>query len=443
MRSLFWRVFAAFLLAIICVAVLSALLGRAFNGDRWIINHYPPMHNLAQEWTDVYEHKGERAAQRYLEIKRHRDHINVQVLDENDRYVVPGTFNRRAAAREAQHEGKDLPWRRVSEEYTSPLTGNAYLFIYRIPHNELFAWQRQAWLWPVSVTLLGLTILVIFSFLLTLSITKPLNSLRNAVHDLGLSAYQQHRLDKLAQRHDELGVLARDFNKMGSRVQELLDSQRQLLRDVSHELRSPLARLKIALALAERADDKQLETLWPRLEHECDRLEDLISEILVLARIDAEHGLPQPLDWLAMLNESQENAQLTHPEQTVELDISLPANEMYGWPVLIQRALENLVNNALRFNPEGEPLVIRLQPEHDGVSLTVLDRGPGVSEAELAQLGTPFFRAPQQQTPGYGLGLAITRRSVERHGGQLLLGNRPDGGFYAEMRLPRTLQPVD
>uniref|UniRef100_UPI002404EAD5 histidine kinase dimerization/phospho-acceptor domain-containing protein n=1 Tax=Pseudomonas viridiflava TaxID=33069 RepID=UPI002404EAD5 len=107
------------------------------------------------------------------------------------------------------------------------------------------------------------------------------------VHDLGQAAYQQHTLARLANRRDEFGVLAGDFNRMGERLQDLISSQRQLLRDVSHELRSPLARLRIALALAERAGPEERAKLWPRLERECDRLEALISEILALARMDA------------------------------------------------------------------------------------------------------------------------------------------------------------
>ncbi|WP_310887125.1 histidine kinase dimerization/phospho-acceptor domain-containing protein, partial [Pseudomonas syringae] len=115
------------------------------------------------------------------------------------------------------------------------------------------------------------------------------------------TSYQQHSLGQLANRRDEFGVLAKDFNRMGARLQSLIGSQRQLLRDVSHELRSPLARLRIALALAERAEPAEREKLWPRLGRECDRLEALISEILALARLDAELRGPEPVDLEALL----------------------------------------------------------------------------------------------------------------------------------------------
>lgn len=141
-----------------------------------------------------------------------------------------------------------FPWRQLSQEYVSPQSNHTYLFIYRIPHPELEAWHRGSLLWPLSALGIALVVLTLFSLLLTLSITRPLNRLRRAVHDLGQTAYQKDSLARLARRGDELGTLARDFNRMGERLQSLIGSQRQLLRDVSHELRSPLARLQIGRA---------------------------------------------------------------------------------------------------------------------------------------------------------------------------------------------------
>ena len=163
-------------------------------------------------------------------------------------------------------------------------------------------------------------VLTLFSLFVTLSITRPLSRLRGAVHDLGQTSYQQNSLARLAARRDEFGVLANDFNKMGARLQSLIGSQRQLLRDVSHELRSPLARLRIALALAERAEPEQRQALWPRLTRECDRLEDLISEILALARVDAEQSHAEPVDLNALLGSVRKDAQLSVPEQEIRLE---------------------------------------------------------------------------------------------------------------------------
>lgn len=441
MSSMFWRIFASFWLAVALVAGLSLLLGRALNQDSWIINQHPGLENLPERWSQRFETQGPQAAQDFLERRKQRFHIDIQVLDDNGQPLVRGTFPPRAAAFEArQRNERRLPWRRLTTEYSSPSSGQTYLFIYRIPHPELEAWHRGSLLWPLSALGIALVVLAGLSLLLTLSITRPLGRLRSAVHDLGQTVYQQHSLARLAGRRDELGVLARDFNRMGARLQGLIGSQRQLLRDVSHELRSPLARLRIALALAERAEPAERDKLWPRLGKECDRLEDLISEILALARLDAEPGSAQAIDLGQLLDALAEDARLSAPEQQLEISMDSRPMPLQGWPDMLGRALDNLLRNALRFNPLGQPIEIHVQRQAQQLLISVRDHGPGVPTEWLERLGEPFFRAPGQSAAGHGLGLAIARRAAERHGGQLLLANHPQGGFSATLVLP--LQPA-
>ncbi len=442
MRSLFWRILATFWSAIALVAGLAVLLGHALNQDSWILNRHPGVNGLAEVWTRVYERQGPITAQFLLERHRNRFGVDVQVLAENGQPIIRGTFPARAAAFEARQVHRDgrLPWRRLTSDYTSPDSGNTYLFIYRIPNQELQAWHRGSLFWPLSAIAIALVVLTGFSLLLTLSITRPLDRLRGAVHDLGQTTYQQNSLARLAKRRDELGVLANDFNRMGAHLQSLIGSQRQLLRDVSHELRSPLARLRIALALAERANPAEREVIWPRLAKECDRLEALISEILELARLDAEPGPPSPIDLRSMFTQLEDNARIVSPNQRIDGRVET-GTQLHGWPDMLERALDNLLRNALRFNPEGMPIQLRASSDEDYLLLSIRDHGPGVDEAHLAQLSEPFFRAPGQTTAGHGLGLAIARRAAERHGGELLLGNHPDGGFVASLRLPLRTPP--
>ncbi|MCP8466544.1 HAMP domain-containing histidine kinase [Pseudomonas sp. ZM23] len=438
MRSLFWRILAAFWLALLLVAGLSILLGRALNQDTWIIARYPGLHDLARQWTVLYETRGPEAAQSLLDTRRQQYELSVQVLDESGQRLVNGTYLPRPPRPHGGFDRESLPrfpWRQLSQEYTSSRTEQTYLFIYRIPHPALQAWHRGSLLWPLSALGIALVVLTVFSLLLTLSITRPLNRLRRAVHDLGQTSYQQDSLARLSRRGDELGVLARDFNRMGARLQRLIGSQRQLLRDVSHELRSPLARLRIALALAERAEPEQRAAMWPRLEQECDRLEALIGEILALARLDADPGPASRIELLPLLERLRGDAQLLGPEQHITLDVS-PELGLDGWQDMLERALDNLLRNALRFNPADKPLEIRARPDGERLHIDIRDHGPGASEEHLAHLGEPFFRAPNQSSPGHGLGLAIARRAIERHGGRLRLGNHPDGGFLASIDLP-------
>ncbi len=268
-------------------------------------------------------------------------------------------------------------------------------------------------------------VLTLFSLLVTLSITRPLSRLRGAVHDLGQTAYQQNSLAKLASRRDEFGVLAKDFNLMGARLQSLIGSQRQLLRDVSHELRSPLARLKIALALAERSSPEERERLWPRLTRECDRLD----------RVDADQASAEPVDLNQMLTSLQREALLGEPQHPMQLQAE-PELHLRGWPTMIERAVDNLLRNAQRFSPEGQAIEILARRQGERIEISVRDHGPGAEAEHLAQLGEPFFRAPGQSAAGHGLGLAIARRAAERHGGSLILANHPQGGFIATLDLP-------
>lgn len=442
MRSLFWRILATFWSAIALVAGLAMLLGHALNQDSWILNRHPGVNGLAEVWTKIYERQGPITAQFLLERHRSRFGVDVQVLAENGQPIIRGTFPARAAAFEARQAHRDgrLPWRRLTSDYTSPESGNTYLFIYRIPNQELQAWHRGSLFWPLSAIAIALVVLTGFSLLLTLSITRPLDRLRGAVHDLGQTTYQQNSLARLAKRRDELGVLANDFNRMGARLQSLIGSQRQLLRDVSHELRSPLARLRIALALAERATPAEREVIWPRLAKECDRLEALISEILELARLDAEPGPPISIDLRSMFDQLEDNARIVSPNQRIDSMVETDTR-FEGWPDMLERALDNLLRNALRFNPEGLPIELRASSDEHHLLLSIRDHGPGVDDAHLAQLSEPFFRAPGQTTAGHGLGLAIARRAAERHGGELLLDNHPDGGFVASLQLPLKMPP--
>jgi len=442
MRSLFWRVLAAFWLALMLVAGLFLLLGRALNNDTWIIAHHPGMQDLAARWTERYEARGALAAQPLLNENRDQYHVFVQVLDETGRHLSsrePPHPHHRPPLPPTELDKRPppprFPWRQLSQEYTSPGSGQTYFFIYRIPHEELREWRNDSLLWPLSALSIALVVLTLFSLLLTISITRPLNRLRRAVHDLGQTSYQQSSLARLANRRDELGVLARDFNRMGARLQRLIASQRQLLRDVSHELRSPLARLRIALALAERASPEERASLWPRLTQECDRLEALIGEILALARLDADPGAARPIDLGELVTRLRNDYNLSAPAREIRSELA-PGLALSGWPDMLERALDNLLRNALRFSPLDQPVEIRAERRGERLLLSVRDHGPGIAEEHLARLGEPFYRAPGQSAAGHGLGLAIARRAAERHNGQLLLANHPDGGFLATLDLP-------
>lgn len=436
MRSIFWRILGVLWLALILTGALTFLVTRLFNQDSWLLSQHPGLKNLSAQWLEHYSRAQLKPAQQVLQQARRAHHIDVQVFAEDGQMIAS---NGRMRGNERANEIEELhrsTWRRLTQEVSLNPEQNL-LFVYRMPPMEISKWQRSRITGPGAMLIIAVLVITLASLLLTLSITRPLTRLRNAVHELGETAYQQDSLARMARRRDEFGVLARDFNRMGQRLQGLLSSQRQLLRDVSHELRSPLARLQVGLALTERATEEKRKELWPRLRLECERLDSLIDEILTLARITREQPNPEQVQLLPLLTGLVEDARLLEPEQQIQLDC--PAGlELHTDARTLERVLDNLMRNALRFNPVGKAISLsaRMQPDGQGILLQIRDQGPGAPTDLLDRLAEPFVRAAGQSTNGYGLGLTIALRCVEQLKGRLELGNHIEGGFVASIHLP-------
>jgi signal transduction histidine kinase len=246
---------------------------------------------------------------------------------------------------------------------------------------------------------------------------------------------------------DELTTLGGDFDRMASRLQGVIDAQRRLLHDVSHELRSPLARLQAAVELIRQQPERAAEFVG-RIERDSQRIDALVGEILTLSRLDAGQGLGprEAVDLGELLPAIVDDARFEAggsdaPPPAFELDLPEPAPVVYGNPELLQRACENVVRNAVRHGRPAAsqaPGTIRIaaRSEAGGVCIEIADDGPGVPPAELSRLFDPFFRGGRGGAPGHGLGLAITRRVIEAHGGTVGAANRPQGGLLVTIRLP-------
>lgn len=433
MRSIFWRVLGAFWFALILTGILTFLATRLFNQDSWVLSQHPGLKDLAAQWLKHYSRAELAQAQEVLRKARHNYHIAVQVFAEDGQIIAANGWGRRRMNNMPEED--PASWRRLTQEVVLHSEQNL-LFVYRVPLAELSKWQISRGLGPVTTLLIAVLVITVVSLLLTFSITRPLRRLRHAVHELGETAYQQDSLAQMARRGDEFGVLAADFNRMGQRLQGMLNSQRQLLRDVSHELRSPLARLRVGLALAERGSPEKRQELWPRLNYECQRLDELIDEILALARVASEQPDLEPAWLLPLLSSLVEDAGLLAPEQQIQLHCPEQLVIHTDARILL-RALDNLLRNALRFNPAGQQIELTATQQPDQqVRLQVRDHGPGAPAELLTTLSEPFVRASGQAASGYGLGLTITLRCVEQLGGHLQLANHPDGGFVASISLP-------
>lgn len=236
---------------------------------------------------------------------------------------------------------------------------------------------------------------------------------------------------------DETDELARDFNRMAEQLQERIQAQRRLLADVSHELRSPLARLRVALALAQ--DDRAREKDYlQRIDMEAERLEDLIGQLL-----DSQSSTPEMdrlLDLVPLLDSVCRDARFegAQSERRVTWVTDLEQAPVASSGDLLRKAFENLLRNALQHTPERTPVHVSLARQGDEYLVTIQDSGPGVPPAELERIFDAFYRvddARQRETGGYGLGLSIARRAVLHHGGSIEAGNTMPG-LAVTVRLP-------
>lgn len=289
---------------------------------------------------------------------------------------------------------------------------------------------------PLPHILIGLVASLLTAAAIAGYVARPVRRLKNAFAAAGEGDLATRIGSSMGRRKDELADLGRDFDRMADRLQQQIESQKRLLHDVSHELRSPLARLHAAIGLARQQPERFEETMT-RLEREGQRMDLLVGELLTLARIDAgETGAMETIDLGELLAELSEDARFEARERGIGVELAAPqALPVRADPALLHRAIENVVRNALRHSPEGGTVRIETsRPAAGRCQIAILDRGPGVAEARLEEIFMPFRRG--SEGGGYGLGLAIARRIVEAAGGTITAANRAGGGFCVAVELP-------
>jgi two-component system, OmpR family, sensor histidine kinase CpxA len=283
----------------------------------------------------------------------------------------------------------------------------------------------------------------IISYLLARHLTAPIRQLQRAVQSMASGDLAARVKGKVGARRDELGELARDFNAMGDEIERLISAQKRMLGDVFHELRSPLARLQVALGLARKAAGQQCEKDHDRIEKEVVRMDELIGQVISLVRLEtAGKELDNSVVALgALLNEVVEDAQFEASSQHKQVLLEIKsAAEIQGDAELLHSALENVVRNAVAYTPEGSSVSVQLVEEGGQLVITVRDQGCGVDESSIGSLFDAFYRegdARDRDSGGYGLGLAIAQRAVLLHDGAIRARNHPDGGLEIEIRLPQ------
>lgn len=268
------------------------------------------------------------------------------------------------------------------------------------------------------------------------AIGRPVGELQTVVRELASGRVAARAPLSLTARRDELGALAVDFNQMAEQIAALLASRQRLTSEMSHELRSPLARLQAALALAAHRGS-MAEADLARIEREIGRMDQVITDLLRYSRLDAAAPMQQRLTRLDALL-----GQIVHDE---EIEASAHGNRLaldcqrdllvIGDPELLRSGFENLLRNAIRYAPPGTAVEVTAKVGASGHQILIEDRGPGVPEAMLEKIFEPYVRVADQTT-GTGLGLAIARRVFAAHGGSICASPRIGGGLRVAVELP-------
>ena len=301
-------------------------------------------------------------------------------------------------------------------------------------------WHTPWWVW---VVLLGI-ITTLVAGGLAWSQARPIRRLHWAMQRAAEGDLDVRIAGELGSRRDEIGALARQFDEMAERITGLINRQKRLFHDVSHELRSPLARISIAIALAQKNPQKSAELLT-RIEHDVQSLDALVDELLTYARLDDNAPMTfEVLDIVPLVEAVVDDANFEGGAKGVTVALDAPEEVYINSHVdTLMRAVENLVRNALRYSPEKSTVEVAMRTQGERTLITVSDHGPGMPPDEIERMFDPFVRGKNQATGnGFGLGLAIAKRAVERHGGTLSAANRPEGGLVMTIDLPTAQKPA-
>jgi two-component system sensor histidine kinase CpxA len=297
----------------------------------------------------------------------------------------------------------------------------------------------------ISLTILGIALIVsaLTSWWLAEHLTAPIRRIQEGARALASENLDVRVSAGLEGRKDELAVLARDFDAMADQLRAHRSATTQLLRDISHELRSPLARMRVALGLA-RQPPADFTRQLDRLEREIERLDAMISQVLKLARLHGTDALleRESFELDEVIEEVVRDANFEGAMKNCTVNLQGAANEaVLGNRELLRSAIENVLRNAVRYSPQDTPVEVLVARAKSGLEILIRDQGPGVPPADLERIFEPFYRVAESRdrdSGGEGIGLAITSQVMKAHGGSARAVNAQGGGFEVRLCLPET-----
>lgn len=453
MHSFYWRIFLAFWLALALIlvgTVTVAVNATAHRTERpWVQRG-----QLYAQAARAFESGGPAALHQWLQSLPGEPFSRTFVVDPSGKELLdrplpaflsgaPGSD----ASRRAANVGPIAP---VGGALVLVGAGGATWHVVVGPVREgprLFGELEQPGV-PLSIVAIALIVSAALCFVLARQLAAPVDRLRLATRLMAEGDLNVRVLPALKQRQDDLGLLAADLDTMAQRLRHQLESKQQLLRDVSHELRSPLTRLQLALSLAER-EKGDTERHLTRIASEADRLEQLIARTLQLVRLDRPAATLEhvPVDVGGLLKTIAGDVAIEADAQGCLVNVHADGGLMLrGDPELLRSAFENVIRNAVRYSPRGAPVSISARRmaagagEPQAAEVIVRDHGPGVPDKHLKLIFEPFYRVEaardHRSGGGEGLGLAIAVRAVGLHGGAMEARNAQGGGLAVSITLP-------
>lgn len=297
----------------------------------------------------------------------------------------------------------------------------------------------KRWQLPLMPFVVGSGVSLLFAWWMAAHFSRPIRSLRQAFAAEAAGQLDTRVGQSMGEGRDELVQLGHDFDHMAERLQRLVEGQRRLLHDVSHELRSPLARIQAATELMEQQPERVNEFV-ERIQKDTGHVDVLVGELLTLARLDAgvENFPRENMDLCDLLADIADDVGFEADHQGCHLSLECVAHGVvFGNSDLLRRAFENILRNAVRHTPEGTTVRATLQRQADTLLVSIQDAGTGVPESELGAIFEPFYRAGNAKPfEGYGLGLTIARQVARLHGGEITARNAAQGGLVVEVSLP-------
>ena len=461
MRSLFLKVFLWFWLAMVVVITTFAVTTHLTRTPE---SFRPPqfieavLTGYARNAVAAYERDGAAGLEAYLNHVKGETGTRNQLFNANGAELTGAEADASVREVAAQVAQTDRPYFRhtgggMLEVRPVPARdGGRYAFVTYMPMGRPPVERHVFWIlsdttWSLLVRVLAVVLAAgALCYMLARYMVTPVVRLREVTRQVTEGDLSARVGPSLGGRRDELAAMGHDFDEMAGRIETLVGAQARLLRDISHELRSPLARLSVALDLARKRAGQAAAGDLDRIEREAKRLNEMIGQLLTLSRweCDGNDLRTEKFDLAALVREVAADADFEAQAQNCSVVVGdCDPCETRGTPQLLRSAVENVVRNAVRYTPEGTAVKISLRclRENGGgeTVINVRDEGAGVPEESLKDIFRPFYRMDDsrtRETGGAGLGLAITERAVRLHGGTVRAENLQGGGFRVELRLP-------